>query len=85
MTHDKHAVNTVSLGKWARPSRRSRPVAKTRVCEGLAPSACALRANSVRPPALAYGLFMGPSANAGCAVRHIEQLARDLTAFFLQQ
>jgi len=26
---------------------------------------------------------MGPSANAGCAVRRIEWLARSLTAFFL--
>ena len=40
------------------------------------------RANSVRPPALAYGFFMDPSANAGCAVRSIAQLARILLACF---
>ena len=34
MAHDKHTVNIVSLERWARPSRLSPPVARTRVCDG---------------------------------------------------
>ena len=61
MTHDKHAVNIVSLEGWARPSLAvAARLPEPRVCEEMSPSVCAWRANSVRPPALASGLFMGP-------------------------
>ena len=82
MTHDKHAVNIVSLEGWARPSLAVAACCQNNVVRGDG-SACLRMARKQRSAAsIGLRTFVGPSANAGCAAQRIERLARGLTAFF---